>query len=313
MADIASRIADMGFNCVRLPISVRGALSDFTPDYSRINFALNPSLEGLTWLGMLDATIDTLSAAGLMIIIDRHMLEPGNNPSNVSLQSRLWYGLGFSIQDNLDSLAIIAERTRNKKHVVAFDVINEPADYEDVQLTWGDGNPSTDLHHYYTEAGNTVLEKNNNLLVIAEGMCAGKTLQFLRDGPLVDLEIPNRVVYSVHEYVFFNFAGILSVNAAGTVLPLGLGRLDWWSWPWIADVCYWTSFAFAIVFALLFPLWYGAGRPKPYLSVLLLIVMSWLTLGLIIVWVVIYTMQWGLETTGACSLGAHEDVSPKLW
>jgi len=64
---------------------------------------------------------------------------------------------------------------------------------------------------------------------------------------------------------------------------------------------------------VLFRLWYGAGRPKPHLSVLVLIVMSWVTLGLVIVWVFEYTVQWGMEKFAGCSLGAHEDLSPKLW
>ena len=88
---------------------------------------------------------------------------------------------------------MLARRYRNTA-VIAVDLWNEPK-----AVTWGSGNVNTDWLLASKRAGDAILAVNQNLLIIVEGTGWGSSLIGLADKTL-DLNIPNKVVYSVHLY-----------------------------------------------------------------------------------------------------------------
>src|SRR5260221_2967461 len=89
--------------------------------------------------------------------------------------------------------------------VVGADLHNEPH----APACWGCGQPAIDWQAAAERAGNAILAVNPNWLIFVEGVdCYGGTsdcnwwgsnLEGVRDHP-VKLNVPDRLVYSVHDY-----------------------------------------------------------------------------------------------------------------
>eukprot|EP00928_Gymnodinium_smaydae_P083649 TRINITY_DN6689_c0_g1_i1.p1 TRINITY_DN6689_c0_g1~~TRINITY_DN6689_c0_g1_i1.p1 ORF type:complete len:781 (+),score=153.62 TRINITY_DN6689_c0_g1_i1:78-2345(+) len=265
IAELLQRVVDLGFNCVRITISVEAVLVN--PAINDTLVKANPDFQGLRWRQVFHLTMEALREARLMVIVDRHMLKPGNNPGRYSLGSGQWHGMGISKEDNIRSLEILAEMTRGNPFVVAFEPINEPHDYNGSWLTWGGGDPDTDLHLYYETAGKAILDHNPNVLIVVDGMCASKTFTFLHEKALSIPGYPNRIVYSPHTYVFFLLTGIMSSNSGN------LWFLTWWSWPFLEKICFCIAAVSALAFFALrrrllrrCPEPYGAAPPGAWLA-----------------------------------------------
>merc|ERR1712048_1279084 len=73
LSDISASIAEMGFNCVRLPFSLALVLRNETqiPNPESIN--ANPGLKGLSPLEIFDATVASLAGADLLVILNNHI------------------------------------------------------------------------------------------------------------------------------------------------------------------------------------------------------------------------------------------------
>lgn len=214
---LVARIGNLGFNCIRLPFSVQHVLTDPPIDNSAV--LANPQFINTTWRTMFQATVHAIAQAGLMVILDRHMLWAGNNPSNFSFATGLWYADGISASDNVKALELLAEMTVNESLVVGIELINEPHDVlpgawpdggpeKPIFIDWGGGDPRSDLLMYYETAGNAVLAKNPNLLIILDGLCAATTLDHVYSRP-VHLSLPHRIIYSVHSYPFYDTRDIM--------------------------------------------------------------------------------------------------------
>jgi len=260
IVELVARIRNLGFNCIRLPFSVQHVLND--PPINNSAVSANPQFVNATWRTMFRATIHAISQAGLMVILDRHMLWAGNNPSNFSLATGLWYANGISASDNVKALEVLAEMTANESLVVGMELINEPHDVipgswpdggpeEPIFIDWGSNDPRHDLLMYYETAGNAVLAKNPNLLIILDGICAATTLDHVRNKP-VHLSLPDRIVYSVHSYPFYDTRGMMydatrrCVQGALAIMVLQLCLWQWWLRNGTPTVCAeWTAcFAF---------------------------------------------------------------------
>eukprot|EP00419_Tripos_fusus_P012123 CAMPEP_0172664836 /NCGR_PEP_ID=MMETSP1074-20121228/6862_1 /TAXON_ID=2916 /ORGANISM="Ceratium fusus, Strain PA161109" /LENGTH=597 /DNA_ID=CAMNT_0013481059 /DNA_START=214 /DNA_END=2004 /DNA_ORIENTATION=+ len=236
------RIRNLGFNCIRLPFSVEYVLTD--PPINNSAVSANPQFTNITWRTMFQATVHAIAQAGLMMILDRHMLWAGNNPSKLSMASGLWYANDISASDNVEALELLAEMTANESLVVGMEVINEPHDVfpgswpdggpdKPILINWGSKDPRHDLHVYSETAGNAVLAKNPNLLIIVDGLCAATTLDFVRDMP-VRLSLPHRIVYSAHSYAFWDFRHynhgwqLVAVEVGLAIMVVQLLLFQWW-------------------------------------------------------------------------------------
>jgi endoglucanase len=103
--------------------------------------------------------------------------------------------------------------------VVGVDLRNELRPANGMTPTWGTpagGDPALDWHAEAEKAGNAVLAVNPKLLVIVEGLNYANDLTGVYALP-VQLSIPDRLVYSAHDYAF-DHNGLTSASQLDTVL-----------------------------------------------------------------------------------------------
>jgi aryl-phospho-beta-D-glucosidase BglC (GH1 family) len=188
------QIQGLGYNCLRIPFSNDLLRNQGQPN--GINFSLNPQLQGLTGLQVLDKLVAGAGQRGLKVILDRH------RPDSQG-QSELWYSPTCSEEQWLADWETLARRYQNNPTVVAVDLHNEPHG----SATWGDGNPATDWRLAAQKAGQRILRVNPNLLIVVEGVehsggtsyWWGGNLKGARQHP-VNLPVAGRLVYSSHDY-----------------------------------------------------------------------------------------------------------------
>jgi endoglucanase len=188
------QIVELGFNTIRLPYSSQ--LLDPASLPNGINYDLNPDLEGLTGLEIMDRVIAGAGERGLKVILDRH--RPDSHA-----QAELWYTPQYSEERWISDWVMLAERYAGDDTVIGVDLHNEPHG----AATWGSEDPATDWRLAAERAGNAILAANPNLLIIVQGVQEyqgdtywwGGNLIGAREHP-VRLDVPGRLVYSPHTY-----------------------------------------------------------------------------------------------------------------
>lgn len=197
--EMLSQIKSLGYNSIRLPYSVETLRSN---SISAVNYTIgsNKELEGKTPLEVMDIVVQEAQRQGLMIILDSHRLNTKRIPE-------LWYGDGFTEADWIDTWRLLAQRYKNQANVIGADLKNEPHG----RASWGTNDLNTDWRLAAERAGNAILSINPNWLIIVEGVELNvpgqKLVKHWQGGNLegvrrsrVRLKLPNKVVYSPHEY-----------------------------------------------------------------------------------------------------------------
>lgn len=192
--DMLNQIRSLGYNTLRLPYSNQLFDAGSTPN--GIDFNLNPDLQGLTGLQIMDKIINAASHIGLRIILDQHRPDSGG-------QSALWYTDHYPESRWISDWQMLAKRYANNPMVIGADLHNEPHS----PACWGCGDPNTDWRLAAERAGNAILAVNPNWLIFVEGIdcnqgdCIwwGGNLEQAAQFP-VQLNIPHRLVYSAHDY-----------------------------------------------------------------------------------------------------------------
>ncbi|GAY13895.1 cellulase family glycosylhydrolase [Mycobacterium sp. shizuoka-1] len=193
--DMIDQMAAQGFNTIRLPYSSEMLHSTAAP--SGINYNLNPDLQGLTRLQVLDQIIAYAGQDGMRVILDHHRSTAGAGTS----ENGLWYNSQYTEDQWVSDWQMLATRYKNNPTVIGVDLHNEP-----YNGTWGGGG-ANDWARAAERAGNAVLQVNPDLLVFVEGVGTyqgksywwGGNLMGVKDRPIV-LNVANRVVYSPHDY-----------------------------------------------------------------------------------------------------------------
>jgi endoglucanase len=200
---LARLIAGLGFNSVRLPFSLW-----MTRQHSPVPgtyLTANPDLAGATPMQVYDACVEALTGAGLIVIPNCHMLDPGWCCSEDD-QNGLWYNRRWKADDFFAVWQDMATRYRDNPLVAAMDILNEPrkttVGWRVFSPTWG-SRPKTDLAAMYTRAGNLIGEVSPDVLIICEGLGYAADLTGVARHP-VHLDRPGRVVYSLHDYSWFH-------------------------------------------------------------------------------------------------------------
>ena len=191
---LLDQIATLGFNTVRLPYTNDILRPGAQP--KNIDYRLNPDLEGLSSLGLLDRIIQGARERGLKVILDRHRPESWG-------QSPLWHTDRVSEKQWIDDWRSLAARYLGNDTVIGFDLHNEPKDH----ATWGTGDEDTDWRLAAERAGNAILAANPYLLIFVQGVqwsgwdpyWWGGSLRSAKKHP-VQLAVPGRLVYSPHDY-----------------------------------------------------------------------------------------------------------------
>ncbi|GGK54118.1 endoglucanase [Planomonospora parontospora subsp. parontospora] len=210
------KMASLGYNTLRVPFSNDALKPGATA--SGVNDFVNPDLVGKSPLQILDMVIDYAGQKGMRIILDRH------RPTSAG-QSALWYVASTPESTWIDDWKMLARRYADDPTVIGADLHNEPhAEGTNPAATgacWGCGDPARDWRLAAERAGNAVLSVNPNWLIFVEGVSCpsgglsnvwdndpsndedcgwwGGNLSKAKEFP-VRLSVPNRLVYSPHEY-----------------------------------------------------------------------------------------------------------------
>lgn len=199
-----SQIKAAGFNCVRV---------------EWFNRTLTNNL----------ATIDKIVAAcapiGLRVILDNHANE-GLGQCVAQQANGLWYDVGGASNGTdgcgtagtvsdakfLQDWVTVAQHYKGNSTIIGYDLRNEPLAYNGM-CTWeaGNANPDHNIRYMYERVGNAIHAVDTDKLIICEGP-QNYSQNFAKTGPApwgdlsvanslpVRLNVPNKVVYSVHDY-----------------------------------------------------------------------------------------------------------------
>ncbi|HEY5002979.1 MAG TPA: cellulase family glycosylhydrolase [Ktedonobacteraceae bacterium] len=205
---ILDQIKSLGYNTLRLPYSNQFFDAGSMPHI--INYTLNPDLRGLHGLPLLDKIVNYASSIGLHIILDQH------RPDAVA-QSALWYTDAYPETRWIADWKMLATHYNNNPMVLGADLHNEPH----APACWGCGNVAVDWQLAAQRAGDAILASNPHWLIFVEGVNCynangpratnaipapddpcywwGGNLEGVSTHP-VQLSVPDRLVYSVHDY-----------------------------------------------------------------------------------------------------------------
>ena len=190
--DMMDQMKELGFNTIRLPFSDQL----FDPGRNApngINYNLNPDLQGLSGLALMDKIVGYAGSIGLKIILDHHRSSAGDGPNG----NGLWYDAVYGEAKWIENWKMLGQHYAGNSTVIGADLANEPH-----AATWGGGG-GNDWEAAATRAGNAIQSVNPDLLIIVEGVGGnywwGGNLTGVASNP-VTLDVPDRVVYSPHDY-----------------------------------------------------------------------------------------------------------------
>jgi endoglucanase len=228
MSSLLDQLKALGYNALRLPYSNDVLRAGVSPDPAYLSYELNPELEGLSSLEVMDRLIAGARQRGLRVVLDRHR-------PDASSQSELWYRTSRATEEKawIDDWKMLARRYKGDPTVVGVDLHNEPHG----RATWGDGVLETDWRLAAERAGNAILTENPDLLIIVQGIESqanngywwGGNLRGARDNP-VRLNISGRLVYSTHDYPESLYGQPWFQDKAGTGYPANLPGV--WDATW---------------------------------------------------------------------------------
>ncbi len=147
LESMITQMQDLGFNALRLPLCPANLKSSTLPLASTINYNLNPDLQGLGSIEVLDKVIKELNNRGMYVLLDHH------TPDCETI-SELWYTDSYSEKQWIDDLRFLARRYANIPSVIGVDIKNEPHG----RATWGTGDPKTDWNTAAKHAAAAILQ-----------------------------------------------------------------------------------------------------------------------------------------------------------
>jgi endoglucanase len=190
------QIKSLGYNTIRLPYCNQMFDAGSTPNGIDFSSGKNADLVGLNSLGIMDKIISYAGSIGLKVFLDRHRPDSG-------AQSALWYTSQYPESRWISDWEMLATHYAGNTTVIGADLHNEPHG----AATWGDGSATTDWRLAAERAGNAILAKNPNWLIMVEGNeCNGGVCDWwggnlMNAGQFpVRLNVANRLVYSPHDY-----------------------------------------------------------------------------------------------------------------
>jgi len=206
-SEISQAILDAGFNCVRLPFSLDNVLGNFSHvPKPQVSLAACPDLQDMSPLEIFDATLRALTDKGLMVILNNHVSK-SEWCCSLSDHEGLWYTPDYPESSWIDSLRMMAARYRENPLVVGFDLRNEIRPSGFLWPDWNTKNNQTDWAAASVRGAEAVLEENENMLIIVSGTYFSNFLCQVPSRP-IHSEVPSlagRIVYTAHEYKWFNF------------------------------------------------------------------------------------------------------------
>ena len=189
---IVEQIRRIGLNSIRLPWANETLEHDpIVPDYA---VAANPQFKGKHAMQVMDAVIDALARAHILVILDNHVSRADWCCSETD-GNGLWYNDEYPEAKWLADWSAIARRYRNQPWVVGADLRNELRS----GAKWGGDDPARDWHAAAERGGEVVLEANPRLLIFVESPYYSTDFRGVVALP-VKLSVADRLVYSPHAY-----------------------------------------------------------------------------------------------------------------
>ena len=109
---ILNTIKSLGYNVIRIPFS--NEMVESNPVPTNYNAALNPDLNGLTSLEILDKIVAYAGSIGLRVILDDHRSEAGNSAED----NGLWYTSAYPQSAWIDDWVAMVTRYNANPTVV---------------------------------------------------------------------------------------------------------------------------------------------------------------------------------------------------
>lgn len=254
---IAETIRNLGFNSVRLPYADEMVITN--PEIMPHLLTANPDLVGLRALDIFEAVVDTLTDAGIAVIINNHITSAtwccGADPCDAGWTND-HLGPLCRVQQTeegwIQNWETIMDRFVGNSLVIGADLRNE------VRGLWGTM-PWEKWATAAEMAGNRLLKMNPDWLIVVGGTESGNDLSGVERRP-VELDFDDRVVYSAHVYAwsgwgsydgryskrsYASFVKSMRHNWAylveGNLAPVWIGEFGAPEHPGQGDAHYWKN------------------------------------------------------------------------
>lgn len=194
---ISQRLVELGLNSVRLTYADELVRDDPVPDPAQI--AGWPEAASMTSMEVFDGVVQALTDAGLLVILNNHMSDAGwccNDDDG----NGLWYNPRFSEQEWIDHWVALAQRYADNPLVIGADLRNEP---RQGALWSATADPAFDWPSAAEKCAAAVHQVRPDWLIFVEGVNYAAKLLGVQERPVV-LTVPNKLVYSVHDYPWFS-------------------------------------------------------------------------------------------------------------
>ncbi|RBR09779.1 uncharacterized protein FIESC28_09736 [Fusarium coffeatum] len=253
--DIAKTIKKLGFNSVRLPYADELVIEN--PIVDEKHLRANSDLIGLKALDIFHAIVETLTKAGIAVIVNNHVTSAtwccGANPCDAGWSNDHLGPICRVKQTEEEWIqhweAIMLPHIKNPL-VIGVDLRNE------VRGLWGTM-PWSKWAPAAERCGNRLLQMNKDWLVIVEGTESSNDLSSVCKRPIL-LDTPHTLVYSAHVYAwsgwgswegrflqrdYKSFAKTMRHNWAyileKQIAPVWVGEIGAPVQPSVGDINYW--------------------------------------------------------------------------
>jgi hypothetical protein len=181
-----------------------------------------------TALQVFDATVDALTRAGLLVILNNHSTH-AMWCCNYD-DDGLWYTREHDEEHWILDWEMVAQRSATNPRVVGADLRNEIRIAKPVSgllpriPSWGGGG-ANDWRAAAIRAADRIHARAPNWLIVVEGLNSAEDLTAVGGDPIV-LKTPSKVVYSSHQYSFFR-PGLPAIpgTTLGTYLAMDAAQL----------------------------------------------------------------------------------------
>jgi endoglucanase len=192
LAKIVEQIQQIGVNSVRLPWA--NETLEHNPLVPEKAIAANPQFKGKHAMDVMDAVIDALARAHIMVVLDNHVSRADWCCSETD-GNGLWYNAEHPETKWLADWQMMTSRYRKQPWVVGADLRNELRS----GAAWGGNDAKLDWHAAAERGGKAVLAGNPRLLVMVESSEYSTNFTGFDKLP-VRLPVEHRLVYSPHAY-----------------------------------------------------------------------------------------------------------------
>jgi endoglucanase len=219
---LADQLAAWGFNSVRFPFA--GPTVTSTGPVPPGLVSANPDLYGRTPWQVYQACVTALTAAGLMVIPNYHLLGEAGWCCSAGDEAGLFWSDAYPSTEFSGNWDTVTAAFEGVPLVTGFDLKNEPRQTafggRTYTPTWGDNAWATDFRRIYQYTAERIRAASPGKLVFCEGLGYASDLTKAGEFPVTG---PG-VVYSVHDYSWFHAAG-QSAAAYAEVMDKNSGYL----------------------------------------------------------------------------------------